>query len=142
MEKYNDIFIVTDTKETQEYLVAKQFMEIYKAADKVNIEILDRFIPQIYYPQMLKTIYDVYPFAGVIYTLYQSGQTDSEVLEFVSNHDSIYAVTMWPYKATAGFVSELAKLDKRVYVHTVNKFDEAYQIMQSGVSGLYTDYLY
>jgi glycerophosphoryl diester phosphodiesterase len=142
MQKYKYICIVTDTKETREDLVLKQFTEIYKAAERVDIEIMDRFIPQIYYPQMLKTIYEVYPFASVIYTLYQSGQSDAEVLEFVNNHDSIYAVTMWSYKATEFFVNELIKLNKRIYVHTINAFEEAYQIMQSGVSGLYTDYLY
>jgi glycerophosphoryl diester phosphodiesterase len=142
MVKYRDMFIVTDTKETEENIVAKQFMEIYKAAEQINIEILDRFIPQIYYPEMLKTIYAVYPFKNVIYTLYQSSQSDEKVVEFVKNHNSIYAVTMWPYRATENFVSELTKLDKRIYVHTVNKFEEAYQIMQNGVSGLYTDYLY
>ncbi|MDR1147517.1 MAG: hypothetical protein LBK66_02685 [Spirochaetaceae bacterium] len=142
MEKYRDIFIVTDTKETQKNIVTNQFMAIYKAAGQTNIEILDRFIPQIYYPQMLKIIYDIYPFKNVIYTLYQSLQSDEEVVEFVKNHNSIYAVTMWPYRATENFVNELTKLDKRVYVHTVNAFEEAYQIMKSGVSGLYTDYLY
>jgi glycerophosphoryl diester phosphodiesterase len=142
MAKYRDMFIVTDTKETQENMVAKQFMEIYKASGQIDIEILNRFIPQIYYPQMLKTIYDIYPFRNVIYTLYQSPQSDEEVLEFVKNHNSIYAVTMWPDRAVENFVNELTKLDKRIYVHTVNKFEEAYQIMQSGVSGLYTDYLY
>jgi glycerophosphoryl diester phosphodiesterase len=37
MEKYRDIFIVTDTKETQENIVAKQFKEIYKAGEQINI---------------------------------------------------------------------------------------------------------
>ncbi|MDR1986860.1 MAG: hypothetical protein LBP88_07825, partial [Treponema sp.] len=62
MEKYKDMFIVTDTKETKKDIVVKQFMEIYQSADQINIEILDRFIPQIYYPKMLETIYDIYPF--------------------------------------------------------------------------------
>jgi glycerophosphoryl diester phosphodiesterase len=142
MEKYRDIFIVTDTKEIRENIAAKQFAEIYKAAEQINIEILDRFIPQIYYPQMLKTIYNIYPFRNVIYTLYQSTQSDSEVLEFVKKHNSIYAITMWPDRATENFINELTNLDKLIYVHTINKFEEAYQIIQRGASGLYTDYLY
>lgn len=142
MEKYKDIFIVTDTKETQSNIVAKQFMEIYRASKQRNIEILDRFIPQIYYPQMLKTIYDIYPFKNVIYTLYMSSQSDSEVVEFVKNHKSIYAVTMWPDRASEGFINELTELNKLIYVHTINKFEEAYKIIQRGVYGLYTDVLY
>jgi glycerophosphoryl diester phosphodiesterase len=142
MEKYKDLFIITDTKEIQGDIIARQFMEIYNTAEQINIETLNRFIPQIYYPQMLKIIYDVYPFQNVIYTLYQSTQSDSEVLEFVRKHNSIYAITMWPNRATESFITELKNLNKLIYVHTVNRFEDAYQIIQGGISGLYTDYLY
>jgi glycerophosphoryl diester phosphodiesterase len=142
METYEDIYIVTDTKETDKDLVVKQFMEIYKAAEQVDIRLLDRFIPQIYYPRMLETIYDIYAFKNVIYTLYMSPQPDDAVLDFVENHGSIFAVTMWPWRATEDFVRRLNESGKRVYVHTINKFQEAYDIMKRGVYGLYTDYLY
>jgi glycerophosphoryl diester phosphodiesterase len=66
METYKDIYIVTDTRETSKDLVIKGFTEIYKAAEQVDIGLLDRFIPQIYYPRMLKTIYDIYEFENVI----------------------------------------------------------------------------
>jgi glycerophosphoryl diester phosphodiesterase len=49
---------------------------------------------------------------------------------------------MWPERATENFVQRLNESDKLVYVHTVNKLEEAYNIIKRGVYGLYTDYLY
>jgi glycerophosphoryl diester phosphodiesterase len=72
MATYKDMYIVTDTKETDKGLVIKEFTEIYKATERIDIGLLDRFIPQIYYPQMLETLYGIYEFKNVIYTLYQS----------------------------------------------------------------------
>jgi glycerophosphoryl diester phosphodiesterase len=69
-------------------------------------------------------------------------QSDDDVIDFVKNHGSIFAVTMWPLRATEDFVRRLNESDKRVYVHTVNKFEEAHNILERGVYGLYTDYLY
>ncbi|MDR0553212.1 MAG: hypothetical protein LBG76_00225 [Treponema sp.] len=142
LNMYPDMYIVTDTKETDPELITKEFAEIKRAAQKVNAALLDRIIPQIYYPRMLETIYALYPFQNVIYTLYQSSQTDDEVLRFVQNHPSVKALTMWPDRASAGFVEVLKKLDKKVYVHTVNRFEEAYQARTRGVFGFYTDYLF
>jgi glycerophosphoryl diester phosphodiesterase len=50
---YPEIYIVTDTKETDPELITKEFAEIKRAAQKVNAALLDRIIPQIYYPRML-----------------------------------------------------------------------------------------
>jgi glycerophosphoryl diester phosphodiesterase len=91
---------------------------------------------------MLETIYNIYEFKNVIYTLYQSQQTDAAVIDFVKNHDSIFAVTMWPERAAEDFIRQLNESNKLVYVHTVNRFEEAYNIIKRGVYGLYTDYLY
>ncbi|MDR2481864.1 MAG: hypothetical protein LBD07_06225 [Spirochaetaceae bacterium] len=143
MEIYQDMYIVTDTKEASdtEYITI-EFMEIKRAAEKSSYGIMDRIVPQIYLPQMLETLYAIYEFQNVIYTLYQSPQTDYEVMQFVVSHKSITAVTMPLYRANAEFVEALTQAGKKVYVHTVNKFEEAYQTREKGVSGIYTDYLY
>jgi glycerophosphoryl diester phosphodiesterase len=142
LDKYPDIYIVTDTKALSADMITKEFAEIKRAAQEVNAALLDRIIPQIYYPRMLEIIYALYPFQNVIYTLYQSSQNDDEVLRFVQNHPSIKAVTMWPDRAAAGFVEALIQADKKVYIHTVNRFEEAYEARTRGVFGFYTDYLF
>jgi glycerophosphoryl diester phosphodiesterase len=142
LARYEDMYIVTDTKETAEGMITKQFAQIVRAAEKIDAALLDRIIPQIYYPAMLQTIYEIYAFPAVIYTLYQSPQTDADVLRFVEGVPAIKAVTMWGDRATEAFVSELAARQIAVYVHTINRFTEALDIMNRGVHGLYTDYLY
>jgi glycerophosphoryl diester phosphodiesterase len=141
MNTYTDIYLVTDTKDTDHPSVLKAFSEIYEAAKKVDLNIINRIIPQIYHPQMLKTIYSVYPFQNVIYTLYQSLQSPKEVVEFVREHPSIKAVTMWKDTVTEEFVRDLSNINRPVYVHTINKFTEALKLYKIGVHGFYTDYL-
>jgi glycerophosphoryl diester phosphodiesterase len=142
MNEYKDMYIVTDTKEMDKNLIIQEFAEIYRAAENVDINILDRIIPQIYYPKMLETIYEVYPFQNVIYTLYMSLQNDFEVVNFVKEHPSIKAITMLGNRATEEFVSRLDDIGLFVYCHTINEFNEAIRLMNIGVHGLYTDYLY
>jgi glycerophosphoryl diester phosphodiesterase len=139
MNIYPDMYLVTDTKATDREMVITEFSEIYNAVKKINVDILDRVVPQIYYPQMLKEIYSVYPFQNVIYTLYQSSQSAEDVVEFVRNHRSIKAVTMRPSVATENFVKELSDIDVPVYVHTINRFDEALELSKRGIRGFYTD---
>jgi glycerophosphoryl diester phosphodiesterase len=139
MNIYPDMYLMTDTKATNREMVIKEFSEIYNTAKKINLDILDRVVPQIYYPQMLKEIYSVYPFQNVVYTLYQSSQSVEDVVEFVGNHQSIKAITMWADVATEDFVKKLSDIDKPVYVHTINRFDAALELSKRGIHGFYTD---
>jgi glycerophosphoryl diester phosphodiesterase len=142
MDAYKDMFIVTDTKETDAAIVNQQFMEIKLAAEKISPSVMDRIIPQIYYPAMLEIINNVHEFQNVIYTLYQSTQSDNAVVQFAANHKSVTAITMPPDRAKPYFIEALSKIDKAVFVHTINKFDDAYKIRESSAVGIYTDYLY
>jgi hypothetical protein len=45
---------------------------------------------------------------NIIYTLYQSSQTDDEVLRFAEQHESVKAITMWSERASAEFVEALS----------------------------------
>ena len=142
LAQYEDMYIVTDTKETAAGAITKQFSEIVQAAKKIDAALLDRIIPQIYYPAMLKTVFAVHEFPAVIYTLYLSSQTDAGVLRFVEAHPAIKAVTMQEARATKEFVAALGARQLVTYIHTINRFTEALDILNRGVYGLYTDYLY
>jgi glycerophosphoryl diester phosphodiesterase len=142
MNDYKDMYLVTDSKNTDMESILIEFKAIYNAAKSVDIEILNRIIPQIYHPEMLGIVQSVYDFPQYIYTLYQSPQSDSEVIEFVTLHEEIKVLTMWPDRASDAFVADLSAIDKLVYCHTINKIDEAVQLFSKNVYGLYTDYLY
>jgi glycerophosphoryl diester phosphodiesterase len=142
MNTHKDMHLITDTKASDYDTVLKAFTEIYRAAQEADPDILQRIVPQIYNPQMLKTLYQIYPFSNVIYTLYQSSQPPGEVLKFVEQHPSIKAVTMWGHVATDEFVANLSRINRPVYVHTINTFHEAFELYRRGVYGFYTDYLH
>jgi glycerophosphoryl diester phosphodiesterase len=142
MNVYKDIFIVTDTNSTNPGTVLAEFKEIYNAAEKVDLQIMNRIVPQIYHPEMLGVVKSVYDFPSIIYTLYQSPQTDDEVLEFIKDNEDIHVLTMRPERASVMFIENLTSLNKLVYCHTINKFNEAAALLNNNVYGLYTDYLY
>jgi glycerophosphoryl diester phosphodiesterase len=56
LEKHPDMYLVTDTKETDPLLIRKQFTKIVEIAKQIDPSILDRIIPEIYTPQMYNVV--------------------------------------------------------------------------------------
>lgn len=136
-----DIYLITDTKELDKKRIQVEFNGLYDSAKKINSDVLRRIVPQIYFPEMYEIIQSIYKFQNVIYTLYQSPQSDSNVIKFVRKHDEIKVITMWPWRATEQFVADLMSLGKLVYVHTMNDMDNVIRLFVKGVHGVYTDRL-
>ena len=139
---YNDIYFITDTKFTYIKETFNIFTKIKNLADKVNPLILNRIVPQIYNPKMLETIYSIYPFPNIIYTLYKNIQTINEIIDFVKIHPCIKIVTMRKNMATKDFVNNLNSIGKKVYIHTINNFNEVLDLSKNGIHGIYSDYLF
>lgn len=140
MSIHKDIYLITDTKETDSAQITKAFQTIVDAANKVDPTILDRIIPQIYNESMYGTVRSVYPFNAIIYTLYQTLDSDEKVIDFaVKNH--LKMITMPLSRVSPKFVNTLAEHNIYVYVHTVNSLYEVYKCRIQGVHGFYTDFL-
>lgn len=139
MEIYPDTYIVTDTKELEPEQVTKQFQLIVEAAQKKDPALLERIVPQIYSREMLEVVKQVYAFPEIIYTLYQTEDSDEVVIEFVKQTG--VDITMPTTRATKSFVSNLKKAGARVYVHTVNDEQEIVELSRLGVNGFYTDFI-
>lgn len=83
MSKYPDIYLVTNSKYTDEAHVSAEFNQIISYAKEHDPAVLDRFIIQIYHPEMLDWVMELYPWKSVIYTLYQDPNwTPENVVEF------------------------------------------------------------
>lgn len=136
---YPDAYIVTDTKETDPELVTKQFQMIVEAAQKKDPALLQRIVPQIYNRDMLDVVNQVYAFPEVIFTLYQTQDSDEVVIAFA--RETGVDITMPATRATKGFVRNLKKAGVRVYVHTVNDEQEISDLARIGVYGFYTDFV-
>lgn len=107
MENYPDTYIVTDTKELEPEQVTKQFQLIVEAARKKDPALLERIVPQIYSREMLEVVKQVYAFPEIIYTLYQTEDSDEVVIEFVKQTG--VDITMPTTRATKSFVRNLKK---------------------------------
>ncbi|WP_342420838.1 phosphatidylinositol-specific phospholipase C/glycerophosphodiester phosphodiesterase family protein [Paenibacillus sp. FSL E2-0178] len=136
---YPDAYIVTDTKELEPERVTKQFQLIVEAAERKEPALLQRIVPQIYSRDMLDVVNRVYAFPEVIFTLYQTQDSDEVVIDFASQTG--VDITMPTVRATKSFVRKLKNAGARVYVHTVNDEKEISELSRMGVDGFYTDFV-
>lgn len=140
-----DMVLITDTKsmEIPKEDMITQFQDIVSEAKKRDKELLDRVIPQIYNQEMFGEIEAIYPFRHVIYTLYASPDNAEEVLEFISKHKEIEAVTVpiGDSRLTPEFIETVHKLGKRVYVHTIHTYDDLTKLAKDNIDGFYTGLL-
>lgn len=145
MAEHEDVWIITDSKETAENLVMLEFGYIVDMARYLGVEqVLNRISVQIYNPEMYEVICGIYKFPSFIFTLYQywDGDTKSfpDICRFCAYND-IDIITMWHYLATPKVMEIAKQYGLRIYVHTVNDMETVKGLMDIGVTGFYTDYL-
>lgn len=144
MAFFPDMYVVTDTKYTTEPMITDAFSQIVDVAIDINPSILDRVIPQIYNNDMYNSIFELYPWQSVVYTLY--GQTIEEfsydsVLEFVKANE-IKVVTTFPARSELTFIQQVQELGCAVYMHTFNDTTQIEKYIDSHhIQGIYTDFL-
>lgn len=137
--EYPDIYLVTDTKYTDVNSYRLQFSQlVYLAQQKDALDVLDRVIVQIYHQGMYDTVYEIYPWKSVIYTLYQSADSMEDVVKFCTER-GIQVVTMGYAGVTAEVVALLKEAGITTYSYTVNDPEEARRELDLGVGGFYTD---
>lgn len=144
MKKYPDIYLITDTKQSDEESVRKTFSYIIKATKKSDPKLLERIIPQFYNKEMLSYIRSYNDFKNVIYTLYQHTNENLPAPEELAewcHQNRVTAVTAFPFRLTEEMRSALQAKNIRMYVHTINDKKEAANFKERGI-GIYTDYLY
>lgn len=144
METYPDVYIITDSKGTQGSLVQKEFLAILSEAEARGQErLLERFIVQLYSPEMYDIVRRVYPFQHYILTLYQTDFTgdpaEFEAYARACSTLGIHYITMWHYLYDEAFLPIMERYHIQVYVHTVNDSAAAASLLRRGVSGVYSD---
>ncbi len=146
MQAYPDIWVVTDTKYTDEELVSRQFSRLVETARENGcVDVLDRVIVQLYHERMYEPVQRIYPFRSYIFTVYQRWWGEdfgefSAICRWCVSH-GVDAVTMlgtFSYEE-AWRIAAAYGLD--VYVHTINEVSEAERFLESGVRGIYTDFI-
>ena len=140
LNKYEDAYIITDTKYYDKESVYLQFSQIVNYAKQVNPEILDRIIPQIYTEDMLGYVMNTYPFKSMIYTLYQTQWTAKDVAEFCIETGIKFVTASCD---AAGFedIYYWNAYGINVATHTINDVETARGYLNNGTKMIYTDVL-
>lgn len=145
MQKYPDIWVITDTKNTDADGIRREFEAMTAAARSVGAEkVLERVVVQLYHEEMYEVVEEVYPFSNYIFTLYQRWDGDMEefagICDWCEEH-GVKTVTMWYYLMTGDVVDMAGAHGLDVYVHTVNDLSQAQALLDMGGKGIYTDSL-
>ncbi|WP_158602344.1 phosphatidylinositol-specific phospholipase C/glycerophosphodiester phosphodiesterase family protein [Cohnella endophytica] len=140
MHRYPDIYVITDTKETDPEKTSRQFEHMVREANKIDSAILDRIVPEIYTPDMYEAVMRVYPFPRKIYSLYLSNPSSANVISFVKDKD-FSAVAMPIYRSLLDptLVPRLNGMGVKSYVHSVDNRVLMILLKWIGVYGFYTD---
>ncbi len=140
MYNHPDVYLVTDTKETEPNAVREQFSYLISAARKIDESLLERIVPQFYNEEMFYIIRELYDFNDYIFTLYQTTAPYDHIVSFVKKNN-ISIVTMPPERINADFIKKLKKLKVLIYTHTINDREEFNKYINQGLNGVYTDFL-
>lgn len=144
MQKYPDIYFVTDTKERDEANIRKTFSYLVNKTKQIDTKLLDRVIPQIYDQPMLSYIKSYHDFKEVIFTLYHLTEAElptPEELADWSDQNHVSGIAGFPFRITEELREALQKKDIAIYVHTINNPEEAAAYRKRGI-GIYTDDLF
>jgi len=145
MQKYPDMYVITDTKNTEPEPARADILRLYQTAVEMDAaEVLDRFVVQIYNVDMYEAIKDIYDFPHCIFTMYAVWNGNEE--EFVRycrfcRINNINTITMWDYRLADNpkLAAIAQKYDIKLYVHTVNDAEVAEKMFALGAAGIYTD---
>lgn len=147
MSSHRDLYLVTDVKHKMKSTTFESAIkEFVKIAKKTDPSILERVIVQIYCEEDYDKMEKIYPFESYIFTLYKLPKEYKDqygkIAEFCKKA-GVSVVTM-PAKwiMDKSDIEELTENNIKVYVHTVNEQEEAVKMLDFGVNGIYSDYLY
>lgn len=150
MKKYSNLYIIIDTKEetnSDEYNMIDVYKEIVANCMEYDESLLDRFIVQLYDYKDYSTMSKVYPFSAYIFTIYKMNKFSiRQIVYFCLLHhiDTIALPLNYLVDGivTTDDISFIKKKNIKVYVNTVNDFVTYQELLEIGIDGIYTDFLY
>lgn len=142
MQSHPDIYIVTDSKYTDKATVQSEFDMIVKLAKSIDETLLDRFVIQIYHPEMLDWVMEIHPWKSVLYTLYAvwNTWTPENVLAF-AEESGIKVITIVGSWVNQTVVDTWKDANLTIIPHTINNLNDVKRFSSFGITHFYTDYL-
>ena len=127
-----DIYMITDTKITDNAQSSEQFKELVRVCKEIDESVLDRIIPQIYNEGMYDSVMGQYKFKSMIYTLYATSSTNQQALEFVTAR-GIKVVTIPPERINEQDMKLFNSYGIKVYTHTINDLEQMKNLKNMGI---------
>ena len=149
MVKYDDLYIVIDTKE--ENYSGNNYVNIYKElvdyCKKIDVKLLDRIIIQIYDYDMYDRIDKIHNFDNYIFSLYKLDDFNLYKLIYFCLYNKIDVIVIpeWLIENNSInriHINKIKSKNLKLYVHTVNDRDKYKEYLDMGIDGVYTDFLY
>lgn len=126
------VYIITDTKDDN--------LELLSYISRGYKSILPRVIPQVYKADDYDIVKDM-GFSNIIFTLYQTNDSDDKILKDALTKD-FFAIAMPIERVKSGLAKKFDKYNIFTYCHTINDIDTVKELQKLGVDGFYTDDLY
>ncbi len=144
MIHYPDIWIITDSKDTDDASVTALFTALVNKANAIGRpDLLSRMVVQLYTPEMYHTVEAVHHFGHYMLTLYQTEfYGEADILERYVREAAalgIHDIVMWSFLYDESFLPILEAYGSRVYVHTLSDPAAAQKLLDRGVYGIYAD---
>lgn len=137
MSSHKDLYLVTDVKHKMKSTTFEEAMEEFvKIAKKIDSSVLKRVIVQIYCGKDYSKMEKIYPFYNYIFTLYKREKAYrnqyGKVADFCKKNEiSVVAMPVkWIENKTD--IEPLTENGIKVYVHTVNEYDETMKMVWGG----------
>lgn len=136
MESHPDIYVVTDSKETNYLSILKSLVKESKEDDTI----LNRFIIQFYEYDQYAKIQKVYSFKNCLFTIYNLRDRNLDHIGSFCKENKVPVVGVPPkYAGNKRDVAKLKEYGVYVYTYTINKPRNARFYKQCGIDGIYTD---
>ncbi len=141
LNEHKDMYVITDSKYSDEYKVRMQFSQLVNYAKQVNAEVLNRIIPQIYSERMLDYLMSIHEFKSVIYTMYQLPEIEIEDIANFCSRSGVGYVTISEKLVNEDIVKQFNRFGIKVGTHSVDDKQRADELFNIGVDQIYTNYL-
>lgn len=150
MRKYDDLYVVIDTKE-ELYDNEKEIFDVYEKivneAYLYDVSLLDRFIVQLYNFKDYKLLNKIYNFNNKIFSVYKfsEGFDIYSVVYYCLFNDIGSIVIPYEYinddNISRKEILFIKNKGINVFVNTVNDRDIYNELLEYGIDGVYTDFL-
>lgn len=145
MKEHKEIYVVTDTKSGDLERAAIMFSVFVNTAKENDaMDVLDRFVVQLYNNEMYEVVEQIYPFSHYLLTLSLEGSSGEKFVEHCRflHQNGIPSITLHYGLIEEENIEVAKRYGIDVYAYTVNSVETLRECQELGVKGFYSDFIF